>query len=108
MEYALRLGRLRLAIQKNNLDGLMVTHLPNIRYLCGFTGSAAAFLVGSQESVLFTDGRYRSQAKEEVKSANAKAHVVRIVIAQKSPLVAAAEWLASRQDSSTRSPGQIS
>ena len=108
MEYALRLGRLRSAIQNNNLDSLLVTHLPNIRYLCGFTGSAAAFLVGPRGSVLFTDGRYRTQAKEEVKGANAGVEAVRIVVAQKSPLVVAAEWLASRQDRSTRSPGQIS
>ena len=108
MEYALRLGRLRLALQKNNLDWLTVTHLPNIRYLCGFTGSAAVFLVGPEESVLLTDGRYRTQAKEEVKGAKANVHAVRIVITQKAPLVAAGEWLASRQDSSTRSAGQIS
>lgn len=86
------------------MDWLVVTHLPNIRYLCGFTGSAAVLLVGdpcsinsgsvNSGSVLFTDGRYRTQAKAEVKGANVK-HV-KIVIAPKSPLMAAGEWLAGQ------------
>jgi Xaa-Pro aminopeptidase len=80
------------------LDSLLVTHLPNVHYLCGFTGSAAALLVSDRGSILFTDGRYRTQAKEEVEGA-------RIVIARKSPLVAAAEWLAGQRRSSTTSVG---
>ena len=95
MDHAGRLGRLRFGLEENNLDALLVTHLPNIRYLCGFTGSAAALLVSARGAVLFTDGRYRTQAKEEVQAAS-------VVVASKSPLVAAAEWLAARRRSSTR------
>lgn len=87
MDHAGRLSRLRLALGENSLDSVLVTHLPNVRYLCGFTGSAAALLVTERGAILFTDGRYRTQAKEEVNSA-------RIAIGQKSPLVAAAEWIA--------------
>ncbi len=76
-----------------------MTHLTNVQYLCGFTGSAAALIVADRGSVLFTDGRYRTQAKEEVKGANVKS--VNIVIARKSPLVAAAEWLAATRRRST-------
>jgi Xaa-Pro aminopeptidase len=47
------------------LDGLLVTHLPNIRYLTGFTGSAAVLLVGAGETVLVTDFRYALQAPAE-------------------------------------------
>jgi len=90
MDHAGRLRRLRTGLEENDLDSLLVTHLPNIRYLCGFTGSAAVLLVADRGSLLFTDGRYRTQAKEEVKSAN-------IVIARKSPLLAAAEWLAAQR-----------
>src|SRR3984957_1720524 len=89
MNYCGRLRRLRLELEENNLDWLLVTHLPNIRYLCGFTGSAAALLVGGRGSVLITDGRYRTQAKEEVRGA-------RVAIARKSPLVAAADYLGER------------
>jgi Xaa-Pro aminopeptidase len=99
MDHAGRLSRLRSGLEENDLDSLLVTHLPNIRYLCGFTGSAAALLVADRGSILFTDGRYRTQAKEEVNGANA--NNVNIVIARKSPLVAAAEWLAAQRRSST-------
>ncbi len=96
MDHAGRLGRLRTGLEQNDLDSLLVTHLPNIHYLCGFTGSAAALLVADRGSILFTDGRYRAQAREEVKGA-------KIVIARKSPLVAAAEWLAAQRGSLTAS-----
>jgi len=51
-------------------------------------------LVAERGCVLFTDGRYRTQAKEEL--ADAKVRNVRIVIARKPPLLAAAEWLAAQ------------
>jgi|HubBroStandDraft_1064217.scaffolds.fasta_scaffold00286_29 Xaa-Pro aminopeptidase len=96
MDHAGRLSRLRSQLEANDLDWLLVTHLPNVRYLCGFTGSAAALLVAARgSSVLFTDGRYRTQAKDEVSAA-------RILVAAKSPLLAAAEWLTVQRTSSTR------
>jgi Xaa-Pro aminopeptidase len=103
MDHAGRLRRLLSAMEENDLDLLLVTHLPNIRYLCGFTGSAAAFLVAERGAILFTDGRYIAQAKEEVNGANAVN--VTIVIARKSPLVAAAEWLAAQRACSTTTLG---
>ncbi|MGO9865186.1 MAG: M24 family metallopeptidase [Terriglobales bacterium] len=93
MDRANRLGRLRTALEENHLDSLLVTHLPNILYLCGFTGSAAALLVAARGSILFTDGRYRTQAKQEVKNAN-------VIIASKSPPLAAADWLAAHRTAS--------
>ncbi len=51
------------------LDALLVTHLPNIRYLTGFTGSAALLLVTGRETVLITDSRYAAQAPTEVGTA---------------------------------------
>jgi len=95
MDHSGRLHRLRSGIEENDLDLLLVAHLPNIRYLCGFTGSAAALLVSDGGSILFTDGRYRTQAKAEIKDANVQQ--VKIVIARKSPLLAAGEWLAQRR-----------
>jgi Xaa-Pro aminopeptidase len=94
MDHAGRLRRLIAGLGENSLDYLLVTHLPNVRYLCGFTGSAAALLVSDGGCILFTDGRYRTQAREEV--ADAQVRNVRIVIARQSPLLAAAEWLAAR------------
>ncbi|MGH9719945.1 MAG: M24 family metallopeptidase [Bryobacteraceae bacterium] len=52
---------------KNPLDAFLVTHLPNVRYLTGFTGSnAMLLLLPSGESVMFTDPRYALQAPPEV------------------------------------------
>ncbi len=90
MDHARRLSRLRSELAENDLDCLLVTHLPNVRYLCGFTGSAAVLLVSARGTVLFTDGRYRTQAREEVQAAS-------VVVGRNSPLVAAAEWLGARR-----------
>ena len=105
MDHAGRLRRLQASLSGHKLDSLLITHLPNVRYLCGFTGSAAALLVADRGSILFTDGRYRTQAKEEIKGArvnnNVNSNNVSIVIARKSPLLAAAEWLAAQRRRST-------
>ena len=106
MDHAGRLSRLRTGFEENDLDSLLVTHLPNIRYLCGFTGSAAALLVADRGSILFTDGRYRTQAQEEVKGAGV--NHVKILIARKSPLLAAAEWLAAgRRSAASLTPVSV-
>jgi Xaa-Pro aminopeptidase len=103
MDHAGRLRRLRSGMEENDLDLLLVTHLPNVRYLCGFTGSAAALLVAERGAILFTDGRYITQAKEEVNGANAAN--VTIAIGRKSPLMAAADWLAAQRARSTTTLG---
>jgi Xaa-Pro aminopeptidase len=56
-------------VEAEGLDGLLVTHLPNIRYLTGFTGSAALLLVGKGSTTLISDFRYASQAPAEVGAA---------------------------------------
>jgi len=57
---------LRVALEADGLDGLLVTHLPNIRYLTGFTGSAALLLVRGDATILISDFRYAAQAPVEV------------------------------------------
>jgi Xaa-Pro aminopeptidase len=64
-----RIHRLRLSFSALRSDALLVTHLPNIRYLCGFTGSAAILLVEHSRATLFTDSRYTLQARQEVRDA---------------------------------------
>jgi Xaa-Pro aminopeptidase len=54
-----------------SLDGLLVTHLPNIRYLTGFSGSAGLLLVRADVTILISDFRYAAQAPIEVGSAAA-------------------------------------
>jgi Xaa-Pro aminopeptidase len=89
MDYSGRLKKLRSTLDENRMDSLLITHLPNVRYLCGFTGSAGALLVSDAGGWFFTDGRYREQARVEVEGC-------RVVIAKKPPLAAVAEWLMAR------------
>jgi Xaa-Pro aminopeptidase len=63
-----RQATLRVALEAEGLDGLLVTHLPNIRYLTGFSGSAALLLIRRRASVLITDFRYAAQATQEAGS----------------------------------------
>jgi len=63
---AQRLNRLREAMAKGKLDGLLITHLPNIFYLTGFSGTAGALAVTGDALLFSTDGRYRLQARHEV------------------------------------------
>lgn len=44
------------------LDAFLVTALPNIRYLSGFTGSNAAMLISRSRTTLYTDPRYTIQS----------------------------------------------
>lgn len=61
-----RLSRLRLLLSAAGADAILVTQLPNIQYLCGFTGSSGILLVEQQRATLFTDSRYTYQTRAEV------------------------------------------
>lgn len=90
MNFQARQKKLRQHLVTTRFDGLLLSHLPNIRYLCGFTGSAGLLLVEESGSVFFTDVRYDTQAYEEVKNA-------KVVIARNSVLQAATDFLAQRR-----------
>lgn len=90
MNYSGRQRTLLSALARNHLDALLITHLANIRYLCGFTGSSGALILSQPKSILFTDGRYKEQARTEVKGAS-------VAISRKSPLAAAGEWLSANR-----------
>jgi Xaa-Pro aminopeptidase len=66
-----RQADLRVALEEDGLDALLVTHLPNIRYLTGFTGSAALLLLRAEGATLITDFRYAVQAPVEAGTAAA-------------------------------------
>ena len=89
VDHLRRIGQLRRRLTKAGLPGLLVTHLPDVRYLSGFTGSNAALAITRRAACLFTDGRYTTQAAEEVKG-------VAVRIMSGSPAVAALEWLAEQ------------
>lgn len=92
MNYASRQQKLAPKLREARLEALLITHLPNIHYLCGFRGSAGAllFLAGDHKPrlIFFTDGRYTQQAAEQVKGA-------KVVIGKKAPLLEAGARLQS-------------
>lgn len=74
------------------LPALLVTHLPDVRWLTGFTGSNAAVVVirtgRGVKTTLFTDGRYTAQAAAEVTAAAVR-------IAKKNALAEAVAFVAN-------------
>jgi len=84
-----RIGLLRRRLTRAELPALVVTHLPDVRYLTGFTGSSAVLVVTRRAARLFTDGRYATQAAEEVNAA-------RVEIVCSSPAVSAVQWVAAQ------------
>ena len=86
MNFSLRKRRALKAAAAAGADALLVTHLSDIRYLCGFTGSAGALALCREGTQLFTDGRYRQQAESEAMGTT-------VVIESRPASVAAAVWL---------------
>jgi Xaa-Pro aminopeptidase len=96
-----RIESLQRALTAHHLDALVVSHLPNIRYLCGFTGSSGLLVVTEARAALLTDGRYTAQARQEVKNA-------RVVITRSAPILdAATQWLSSKGTALSRRPVRI-
>jgi Xaa-Pro aminopeptidase len=70
-----RLSRLRARFDEHEIDALVVTTLPNVRYLTGFSGSAGVLTVTRDAALLATDGRYRTQSAEQLAQAGASDEV---------------------------------
>jgi Xaa-Pro aminopeptidase len=75
MDIASRIPRLRAALAEADIPALLVTSLPNVRYLTGFTGSAGMVLVSADDALLVTDGRYSTQSAEQLGAAGVDARV---------------------------------
>jgi len=64
---AARADRVQAALRERDLDALLVTHLVNVRWLTGFTGTNAVAVVGADGARTFlTDFRYVERAGAEV------------------------------------------
>jgi Xaa-Pro aminopeptidase len=68
VDHHLRGKKLSARLPELEIDALLVTRLPNVRYLTGFTGSNGQALVTSSGDgdVFMTDGRYTEQSRREV------------------------------------------
>jgi Xaa-Pro aminopeptidase len=95
MNHRGRQKNLRGRLASCRLDAVLISHLPNLRYLCGFTGSAGLLLVEESGSVFVTDVRYATQSREEVEGAG-------VVIARKALASALAERLAGMRKKSNQ------
>jgi Xaa-Pro aminopeptidase len=61
-----RLAALGARLSAERVDALLLSSLPNIRYLTGFSGTSALAVATESEIRLITDFRYETQVVEEV------------------------------------------
>ena len=50
-----RLDQIKFRFKEIRADGLVITYLPNIRYLTNFSGSSAAIIIFDEKIYFFTD-----------------------------------------------------
>jgi Xaa-Pro aminopeptidase len=62
----MRLDQIHFSLDELKAEALVVTYLPNIRYLTNFSGSAATIFITKDEILFFTDDRYEEQIKTEL------------------------------------------
>jgi Xaa-Pro aminopeptidase len=63
-----RIKKLQKMLPEENLDFLLVTFLPHVRYLSGYSGTNGMILLSLKSSLFLTDFRYKGQAKEQVRN----------------------------------------
>ena len=61
-----RLAAVSAKLASEKIDAVLLTSLPNIRYLTGFSGTSALALVTESDIRLITDFRYETQVADEV------------------------------------------
>ncbi|MFQ6604876.1 MAG: M24 family metallopeptidase [Fidelibacterota bacterium] len=65
--FTARQDNLRSRLSELGLDGMLINNLTNIRYLSGFTGSAASCLITPEGQYFISDGRYLEMSRQQVK-----------------------------------------
>ncbi|MCC7477777.1 aminopeptidase P family protein [bacterium] len=60
-----RIELLRERMAREGTDALLVSSLPNVFYLSGFSGSTAALLLSEREQLFFADFRYHGRVRQE-------------------------------------------
>ena len=66
LPYDRRVDRVRRDCHAAGLDGLLVTHPPNVRYLTGLSATAGAVVLTPTRCVLIADFRYATAARDLV------------------------------------------
>ncbi len=65
MNHGARRRKLASRLEDLGVDAFLVTRLPNVRYLTGFTGSNGQLILTAEDAILLTDGRYGEQSRRE-------------------------------------------
>jgi Xaa-Pro aminopeptidase len=55
------------SLEPRGIDGLLISHITNVRYVSGFSGSSGCVLITKKDRIFCTDPRYEEQAKRELK-----------------------------------------
>jgi Xaa-Pro aminopeptidase len=66
MDHEARRRRLADQLEGVEAEAILVTRLPNVRYLTGFTGSNGQLVLAAGDATFLTDGRYVEQSRHEV------------------------------------------
>jgi len=65
-------------LHQHRLDAVLFFHPPNLRYLCGFTGTDGVLVVDGAGSVFLTDSRYTTQARDQVSADEVREYSVKL------------------------------
>lgn len=60
------MNKIKFIIEKNEVDGILLTDFYNKRYLTGFTGTTGIALASIDKKYFYSDSRYTLQATEQV------------------------------------------
>ena len=78
LTYNSRLKSLRTTLQDKNTEAFLITHIPHIRYITGFSGSTAMLLILKEnKAVFFTDFRYLNQSRTELSGSETEIRIVK-------------------------------
>ncbi|MBS1550985.1 MAG: aminopeptidase P family protein [Bacteroidetes bacterium] len=61
-----RIEKIKNELKEKGIDSFLVKNLPSIRYLSGFSGSAANLVITADKNYFISDFRYKTQSKSEV------------------------------------------
>lgn len=80
-----RVRKCQQLMKEKGIEALLITHLTNIYYLTGFSGTAATVLITASRRVFITDSRYALMAKASVEGFD--------IIESREPLKIVADFL---------------
>lgn len=81
-----KLNKVRDALNKDNLDAILITNPYNRRYLSDFTGTSGYLLVTLDKAILITDFRYIEQATNQTSDFEVVEHIGPILAEVKNQL----------------------